>query len=179
MVTEAAALLPAVARMADLITGALDAGGRLITFGNGGSAADAQHFAAELVGRFEDTRRPLPALALSTDPSVLTSIGNDFSFDDLFARQVEAHVRPGDVVVGITTSGRSENVVRGLRTARRLGAFAVALTGAEGGPAAEVAELAIRVPSQRTGRIQEAHILVIHLICERIDAWVRREGRRP
>lgn len=177
VVAEAAALLPAVERMAELITGALDRGGRLITFGNGGSAADAQHFAAELVGRYSDTRRPLPALALSTDPSVVTSIGNDFSFDDLFARQVEAHARPGDVVVGITTSGRSENVVRGLRAARRQGAVAVAMTGADGGPAAEAAELTIRVPSQRTARVQETHILLIHLICERIDAWVRREER--
>lgn len=177
VVTETAALLPAVERMAELITGALERGGRLITFGNGGSAADAQHFAGELVGRYDDTRRPLPALALSTDSSVMTSIGNDFSFDDLFARQIEAHARPGDVVVGITTSGRSENVVRGLRAARRKGAVAVALTGAEGGPAAEAAELAIRVPSPRTARVQETHILLIHLICRRIDSWARAAGR--
>jgi D-sedoheptulose 7-phosphate isomerase len=176
VVAAAAVLLPSVDELAELIIAAVKGDGRLITFGNGGSAADAQHFAGELVGRYRSTRRPLPAIALSTDPSVLTSIGNDFGFDDLFARQVEAHARPGDVVVGITTSGRSENVVRGLRAARRQGATAVALTGAGGGPAAEAADLAIRVPSVNTARVQETCVLFIHLICERIDAWVRREG---
>lgn len=176
VVAAAAALLPSIDELAGLIIGAFQRGGRLITFGNGGSAADAQHFAGELVGRYRSTRRPLPALALNTDPSVVTSIANDFGFDDLFARQVEAHARPGDVVVGITTSGRSENVVRGLRAARRQGAAAVALTGADGGPAAEAAELAIRVPSLDTARIQETCVLLIHLVCDRIDAWVRREG---
>lgn len=176
MVAAAAALLPAVEKLAGLITGALEGGGRLITFGNGGSAADAQHFAGELMGRYDDTRRPLPALALSSDPSVVTCIGNDFGFDDVFARQVEAHARPGDVVVGITTSGRSENVVRGLWAAQRQGATAVALTGAEGGPAAEAAELAIRVPSRKVARVQETHILFIHLICARIDVWARGGG---
>lgn len=176
VVAAAAALLPAVEDLAHRITHALERGGRLITFGNGGSAADAQHFAAELVGRYGATRRPLPALALSSDPSMLTGIANDFGFEELFERQVEAHVRPGDVVVGITTSGRSVNVVRGLRAARRRGATTVALTGAHGGPAAAAAGLAISIPSTRSPRVQEVHALFIHLVCEQIDAWARGEG---
>ena len=141
-------------------------------FGNGGSAADAQHFAGELLGRFRATRRPLPAMALTTDPSVVTCIANDFAYEDLFARQVEALAGPDDVVLGITTSGRSQNVVRGLRAARERGALAVAWTGADAGPAGEAAELVLAVPSTTTARIQEMHTLAMHTICVAIDAWV-------
>jgi D-sedoheptulose 7-phosphate isomerase len=173
---EAAAMLPAAAELADRICDALERGGKLITFGNGGSAAEAQHFAGELLGRFRETRRPLPAIALSTDPSVVTCIANDFSYDDLFARQVEALAADRDVVVGISTSGRSENVVRGLRAARQAGATAVAWTGADPGPAGEAADVVLAVPSSTTARIQEMHTLLMHTICVAIDAWVARSS---
>ena len=169
---DAARLLPDAQLLADRLCDALGRGGKLLTFGNGGSAADAQHFAGELLGRFRDTRRPLPAIALSTDPSVVTCIANDFSYDDLFARQVVALAAPGDVVIGITTSGRSLNVVNGLRAAREAGALAVAWTGADPGPAGEAAEVVLAVPSTTTARIQEVHTLLMHTICVAIDAWV-------
>ena len=172
----AADLLPLAAELADRICASLGTGGTVIAFGNGGSAAEAQHFAGELLGRFRDTRRPLRAVALSTDPSVVTCIANDFGYDDLFARQVEALARPGDVVVGITTSGRSENVVRGLRAAREVGATAVAWTGMDPGPAGAAADLVVAVPSTTTARVQEVHTLLMHAICVAIDAWVADSG---
>jgi D-sedoheptulose 7-phosphate isomerase len=164
-------LLPEVDRVAGAIIGAYESGGQVIAFGNGGSAADAQHLAAELVGRYQRERRPLPASSLATDPSVVTCIANDYSFDDLFARQVEGLARPGDVVVGVTTSGSSENVVRGLAAARALGATTVLLTGGHGRPAAEHADHALVVPSETTARIQEMHVLLLHLIVDQVDAW--------
>jgi D-sedoheptulose 7-phosphate isomerase len=169
---DAATLLPEAQRLADRLCEALGGGGKLLTFGNGGSAADAQHFAGELLGRFRDTRRPLPAIALSTDPSVVTCIANDFSYEDLFARQVTALASAGDVVVGITTSGRSPNVVNGLRAAREAGALSVAWTGADPGPAGAAAEIVLAVPSTTTARVQEVHTLLMHTICVAIDAWV-------
>jgi D-sedoheptulose 7-phosphate isomerase len=169
---DAASLLPDAQLLADRLCEALGRGGKLLTFGNGGSAADAQHFAGELLGRFRDTRRPLPAIALSTDPSVVTCIANDFSYDDLFARQVSALATPDDVVLGISTSGRSPNVVNGLRAAREVGALAVAWTGTDPGPAGEAAEIVLAVPSRTTARIQEVHTLLMHTICVAIDAWV-------
>jgi D-sedoheptulose 7-phosphate isomerase len=171
---DAASLLPDAQLLADRLCEALGRGGKLLTFGNGGSAADAQHFAGELLGRFRDTRRPLPAIALSTDPSVVTCIANDFSYDDLFARQVSALATSDDVVVGISTSGRSPNVVNGLRAARDAGALAVAWTGADPGPAGEAAEMVLAVPSTTTARIQEVHTLLMHTICVAVDAWVAR-----
>jgi D-sedoheptulose 7-phosphate isomerase len=176
VITDAASLLPAVATLAARITASLERGGTVLTFGNGGSAAEAQHFAGELLGRFRATRRPLRAIALSTDPSVLTCIANDFSYDDLFARQLEAMAGPDDVAVGISTSGRSENVVRGLRAARERGAVAVAWTGADPGPAGEAADIVIAAPSTTTARIQEVHTLVMHTICVAIDAWDAARG---
>lgn len=174
VVRASADLVPAAAQLADHICASLGRGGTLITFGNGGSAADAQHFAGELLGRFRDTRRPLRAVALSTDPSVVTCIANDFGYDDLFARQVSALATAGDVVIGITTSGRSENVIRGLRAAREVGATAVAWTGRDPGPAGDDADVVIAVPSSTTARIQEVHTLLMHAICVAIDAWVAR-----
>ena len=168
---DARALLPTVAALAARITDALAADGAVIAFGNGGSAAEAQHLAGELLGRFRATRRPLAAMALSTDPSVVTCIANDFGFDDLFARQLEALARPGDVAMGITTIGRSENVVRGLRAARARDALAVAWTGADPGPAGAEAEIVLAAPSSTTARIQEVHTLAMHAICVAIDAW--------
>jgi D-sedoheptulose 7-phosphate isomerase len=163
-------LLPEVERVAARICDALAGGGTLLVFGNGGSAADAQHFAAELLGRFGAERRPLPAVALTTDSSTLTAIGNDYAFDEVFERQAAALARPGDVAVGITTSGRSPNVVRGLAAAGERGATTVALVGG-GADASDLAEHVLAVPSQTTARVQEMHGLMIHLICERIDEW--------
>ncbi len=177
VVTDAAALIPRAAELADRLCSALERGGKLIAFGNGGSAADAQHFAGELLGRFRASRRALPAVALTTDPSVVTCIANDFSYADLFARQVSALATPDDVVIGITTSGRSENVVRGLRAAREVGALAVAWTGADPGPAGAAADLVVAAPSTTTARIQEVHTLLMHTICVAIDAWAAAEPR--
>jgi D-sedoheptulose 7-phosphate isomerase len=151
------------------IAGVLRGGGRLFSFGNGGSAADAQHLAAELVGRFRRERPGLAALALTTDPSTMTALGNDYGFERVFARQLEAHGRPGDVAFGITTSGRSPNVVEALRLARGRGLLTVALTGRGGGAAKEHADLLLDVPHDDTQRIQEVHGLVVHILCEVIE----------
>ena len=168
---QVAALLPKVDGIARLLIDTFGSGGRVYAFGNGGSAADAQHFAGELVGRYLRERRPLDASALSVDPSVVTCIGNDYSFDEVFARQVHAHAHPGDVVIGFTTSGRSANVVHGLAAAREVGATTVLFTGGEGGQAAEYADHALVVPSTTTARIQEMHILLAHLLVEQVDDW--------
>jgi D-sedoheptulose 7-phosphate isomerase len=171
------ALLPTLAEITERLCAAFEAGGRLYTFGNGGSAADAQHLAAELIGRYKRDRRPLPAVALTVDPSVVTCIANDYAYEDVFARQVEALGRPGDVVAGFTTSGTSENVVRGLAAARRAGATTVLFGGgtAGGGPAAEHADLALVVPSATTARVQEMHVLLLHALSESVDAWAAGE----
>jgi D-sedoheptulose 7-phosphate isomerase len=172
------ALLPTVAEVTSRLCAAFEAGGRLYTFGNGGSAADAQHLAAELIGRYKRDRRPLPAVALSVDPSVVTCIANDYAYEDVFARQLEALARPGDVVAGFTTSGRSENVVRGLAAARRAGATTVLFGGgtAGGGPAAQHADVALVVPSGTTARVQEMHLLLLHALSEGVDAWAAGEA---
>jgi D-sedoheptulose 7-phosphate isomerase len=178
-VTEAIdALLPALAHVTERLCDAFEAGGRLYTFGNGGSAADAQHLAAELIGRYKRERRPLPAVALSVDPSVVTCIANDYAYEDVFARQVEALAKPGDVVAGFTTSGKSPNVVRGLAAARRAGAMTVLFGGGSegGGPAAAQADVALIVPSATTARVQEMHLLLLHLLSEGVDAWAAGEG---
>ena len=169
-VASRAQLLPGIAELAAQVMAALGAGGKLLVFGNGGSAADAQHFAAELVGRFSRARRGLPAVALTTDSSVLTAIANDFSYDDVFARQVEALCGSRDIAIGISTSGTAESVARGLAAARRRGARTWALTGAAGGRVAEAAEFELRVPSAVTARVQEMHILIIHAVSELVDA---------
>lgn len=159
----------ALEEAAGRIVAALRGGGKLLALGNGGSAADAQHLVAELVGRYRAERRPLPALALTTDPSVVTAIANDYGFDDLFSRQVRAHARPGDVVLALSTSGNSENVRRALEAAAASGAATVALLGGSGGRLRGVADVEILVPSDVTARIQEAHITLLHVLCELID----------
>lgn len=169
-------LLPLAAEVGALLVATYERGGRLFTCGNGGSAADAQHLVAELVGRYSRDRRPLAASALSVDPSVVTCIGNDYSFDDVFARQVRAHVGAGDVLVAFTTSGRSANVVRALAAARERGATTVVFTGGDGGPAAEHADRALVVPSTKTARIQEMHVLLLHLVIEHVDGWAAQDG---
>lgn len=162
-------LAPEVERAADFMLDALRSGGKLLTCGNGGSAADAQHFAAELTGRYRRERRPLPAIALTTDSSALTCIGNDYAFADVFARQVEALAGERDVVVGITTSGNSENVVRALSAAKERGARTVALCGERGGRVEAFADVTLKAPSTLTAHVQEMHILLIHVLCETID----------
>jgi len=155
-----------VARASLEIVKALRGGGKVMFCGNGGSAADAQHLAAEFTGRYLKERRALPALALHANTSALTAIGNDYGFDLVFARQIEALGKEGDVVVGISTSGNSPNVLRALETAKEKSIYTVALTGASGGKMKDVADCAIRIPSEETPRIQECHILTGHIICE-------------
>jgi D-sedoheptulose 7-phosphate isomerase len=158
-----------VSEVAETCSDALRAGRKLLLFGNGGSAADAQHLAAEFVNRFAIDRPALPAIALTTDTSVLTSIGNDEHFNRIFARQIEALGRPGDVAVGISTSGRSRNVLEALRAAADLGLLTVGFTGGGGGSMRSVCRHLIRVPSDETPRIQEIHILVGHIVCQLVD----------
>jgi D-sedoheptulose 7-phosphate isomerase len=157
-----------VVAAAEAITKALKQGGAVLVFGNGGSAADAQHFAAELLGRFEKERKAYPAVALTTDTSALTAIGNDYGFDRVFARQLEALGRKGDVAIGITTSGNSPNVLRALEAGNARGLTTVALTGG-GGAAGALATHHIAVNETRTARIQEVHATVLHVICELVE----------
>ncbi len=151
---------------------AIKDGNKILLFGNGGSAADAQHIAAEIVGRYKKERKGLPAIALTTDTSILTAVGNDYGFDNVFERQVEALCTPGDVAIGISTSGNSENVLRAIKKAHDLGATTVAFTGRNGGKLAEVAHYSFIVPSYETPRIQECHITLGHVLCEIIDELV-------
>jgi D-sedoheptulose 7-phosphate isomerase len=162
-------LLGQIARLADTTAAALIAGGKVWLFGNGGSAADAQHIAAELVGRFRDERRALAAEALTVNSSVLTAIANDYGFEEVFARQLEAHARSGDVAIGISTSGTSRNVLRGLETAQKLGLHTAALTGGTGGELPGAAIECVIVPATQTARIQECHIVVGHMLCELVE----------
>lgn len=165
---------PVLAGIAAAWTKCLRAGGKVVLFGNGGSAADAQHIAAELEGRYERERRPYPALALTTNTSAITAIGNDYSYAEVFERLVRAHVRRGDVAVGLSTSGNSPNVVAALKAARKLGAVTVAFTGARGGRIAKLAALVFRAPSDRTARIQECHITAGHVLCEAVERALPR-----
>jgi D-sedoheptulose 7-phosphate isomerase len=177
LASATAELLPTLTALADAMCDALDAGGHVYTFGNGGSAADAQHLAAELVGRYRRNRRPLPAIALSVDPSVMTCIANDFTYEDVFARQVEALVGPRDVVVAFSTSGQSPNVLAGLNVARQRRAITALFTGATGMSAARHVDYALVVPSDVTARIQEMHLLLLHLLSDRVDGWAAGEKR--
>jgi phosphoheptose isomerase len=160
----------AVVRAAETIRASYAAGGKVLAFGNGGSAADAQHLAAELVGRFERNRVALPAMALSSDPSVVTSVANDEGFDRVFARQIEALGRPGDVAFGISTSGESANVVEAMRAASARGLRTIALTGRGGGSLGAAVEVHINVPNDAAARVQEVHITLIHAICRIVEA---------
>jgi D-sedoheptulose 7-phosphate isomerase len=158
-----------IAAVIEAVVMALARGRTILFFGNGGSAADSQHLAAELVGRFTLERRALPAMALTTDTSILTSIGNDYGFDRIFIRQVQALGRPGDVAIGLSTSGNSPNVLLAMDAAREQGMITVALTGQSGGRLAERVHFCLRVPSSDTARIQESHITIGHLICQGVD----------
>lgn len=165
-----AKLLDLIAATGGELVRALRAGHKILLFGNGGSAADAQHIAAEFVGRFQRERDPLPALALTVNTSALTAIANDYEYENVFARQVLALGSRGDVAVGISTSGKSPNVLKGLSAAKTCGLTTVGLTGKKGGPMAESTQYCLCVPSEVTARIQEAHILIAHILCEIVDA---------
>jgi D-sedoheptulose 7-phosphate isomerase len=158
-----------IAQIAARLIEALRAGHKIFVCGNGGSAADAEHLAAELVGRFLVERKAYPAMALTTNTSLLTALGNDYGYDSVFVRQVEAFVEPGDVVIGITTSGNSPNVLRALERARDRGAVTIGLTGESGGKLKALADLCLCVASRHTPRIQEAHTLVIHSVCALVE----------
>jgi D-sedoheptulose 7-phosphate isomerase len=161
---------PQVVMIAEVLSHCLRSGGKLMFCGNGGSAADSQHIAAELTGRFVNERAPLAGLALSTDSSALTCIGNDYAFADIFERQVRALGRPGDCLIGISTSGNSENVIRAVCSAKSMGITTVGLLGRDGGKLAALCHHQVTVPSTTTARIQEAHIFVGHLWCSMIEA---------
>jgi D-sedoheptulose 7-phosphate isomerase len=152
-----------------LISTCLQTGGKVLFFGNGGSAADAQHLAAEFVGRFVRERRGLAAIALTTDSSILTAVGNDYGFDQIFARQIQALARPGDIAVAISTSGNSPNVLEGVRAARKANGKTIGLSGKDGGALAKEVDLAITIAAPNTARIQECQIAIGHLLCELID----------
>jgi D-sedoheptulose 7-phosphate isomerase len=164
--------LPAIATAAEALITAYLTGHKAFFFGNGGSAADAQHLAAEFVGRYLRERRPLPSLALHANSSAVTAIANDYGYDQVFARQLEALAVPGDVAVAISTSGNSPSVIEGARCARRIGLFTIALTGASGGCLRDVVDTLIAVPCEETPRIQECHILVGHALCNAVERAV-------
>jgi D-sedoheptulose 7-phosphate isomerase len=153
----------------EVITSALKSGNKILIFGNGGSAADAQHLAAEFINRFVIERPPLPAIALTTDSSVLTSIGNDYDFSEIFSKQIRAIGQAGDIAWGISTSGNSSNVLKALEVAKKMGLVTVAFTGKDGGSIAKIADFSINVSSSVTARIQETHITAGHAICELVD----------
>ena len=155
-----------------LISHAFEAGNKLFFFGNGGSAADAQHLAAEFVNRYIMDRPPLPAIALTTDTSILTSVSNDMAFNQIFAKQLRALGKEGDVAIGISTSGNSSNVVKAFEVAKEMGMKTVALTGNDGGMLAKIADISLTVPSTSTPRIQEAHILIGHILCEMAEHYL-------
>ena len=179
MLAESAAVVSACARdrafagqVSALAAAVIDAyrrGNKVLVFGNGGSAADAQHLAAELVGRFRRERRAFNALALTVNTSTLTAVGNDYGMEEIFARQVDAHAAPGDVVIGISTSGNAPDVLRGITAARDRGCRTVAMTGRSGGALRGITDLAVFVPSDETPRIQEAHVAVIHTVCALVE----------
>jgi D-sedoheptulose 7-phosphate isomerase len=161
--------LPKLLEVINLISHTFEAGNKVFFFGNGGSAADAQHIAAEFVNRYIMDRPPLPAIALTTDTSILTSIANDMAFSEIFSRQIKALGKEGDVAVGISTSGNSHNVIKAFEVAKEMGMKSVALTGNEGGVLTKIADISLTVSSTSTPRVQETHILVGHLLCEMVE----------
>lgn len=169
-------LLPQIVQCADMMIAALQAGNKILIMGNGGSAADAQHFAAELVGRFRRERQGLAAISLSTDSSAITAIGNDFGFEQIFSRQVEALALPGDIVFGISTSGQSKNVITAIEKAGAIGCKTIGLLGKDGGALASAVSCGMTVSGDETSYIQEAHIMIIHMLCELIEAKMSKNG---
>jgi D-sedoheptulose 7-phosphate isomerase len=162
-------ILTGIEKVINLIATVLSNQGKIMVFGNGGSAADAQHFAGEIVGRYKKERKAYPAISLSTDTSVITSVANDYSFDSIFSRQIEALGKKGDIAFGISTSGNSKNVIEGIKKAKELDINTVCLLGRDGGKLKDLTNLSIIVPSDNTPSVQEAHILIIHIICEEVE----------
>ncbi len=162
-------LLPQIEKAALQLIACVQAGKKILFFGNGGSASDSQHIAAEFVGRYEKERRALAAIALTTDTSILTAVGNDYGFDKIFSRQVEALGQKGDIAFALSTSGNSKNAILGLQKAKELGMYTIGLMGRDGGAMKSAVDLAIVIPSEKTSRIQESHIMIGHILCERID----------
>ena len=161
--------LSRIVRVVEAVTGALKAGNKILLFGNGGSAADAQHVAGEFVNRFIIERPPLPAISLSTDTSIITSIGNDYDFSEIFSKQIRAIGQTGDVAWGISTSGKSPNIIKALETAKKMGLVTIGFTGRDGGDIARMVDYSLNVSSNSTPRVQEVHITVAHVICEMVD----------
>jgi len=161
--------LDKIVQVVDAVTAALKAGQKILLFGNGGSAADAQHIAGEFVNRFLIERPPLPAIALTTDTSVITSIGNDYDFSDIFSKQIRAIGQPGDIAWGISTSGVSSNVVKAFEAAKKIGMITIGLTGRDGGEIAKIVDYSLNVSAGNTPRVQETHIAASHVICELVD----------
>lgn len=165
-------LIPDIHQAAKMVLDCLKKGNKIILFGNGGSAGDAQHIAAELTGRFKTERKSLPGLAITTDTSALTAIANDYGYHEIFARQISGLARANDTLIGITTSGNSPNVVAGLKTGKELGCTTIGLTGEQSGKIAPLCDVIINVPSRDTARIQEMHILIGHIICQVVDQGI-------
>ncbi|MDP1657779.1 MAG: SIS domain-containing protein [Methylotenera sp.] len=170
MFAQLQSIFPQVKIVANELRATIERGGKILVMGNGGSAADSQHIAAEIVGRYKKERRGLPAIALTTDTSILTSVGNDFGYDYIFSRQIEALCRPEDLVIGITTSGNSKNIVNAIIEANSIGATTVGLTGGTGGKLLELCKFNLVMPSNDTPRIQEAHIFIGHSLCGLLEA---------
>lgn len=162
-------LAPGIEKAAEILINCMQSGKKILFFGNGGSASDSQHLAAEFVGRYEKERRGYPAIALTTDTSILTALGNDYSYDIVFSRQIEALGQKGDVAFGISTSGNSKNVILAIQKAKSMGLYTIVLSGRSGGELKSLADLSLIVPSQKTARIQECHIMIGHILCERVD----------
>lgn len=165
-------LEPQVNTLIDMVKDCLASGNKVLFFGNGGSASDAQHLAAEFVVRYFKQRAPLAAIALTTDTSIITAHGNDYSFDTIFDRQIQALAKAGDVAIGLSTSGNSGNVINGLNTAKQAGCITIAFTGADGGELRDIADNCICIPSAETARVQEGHIIIGHWLCEALDEHV-------
>jgi D-sedoheptulose 7-phosphate isomerase len=174
----AASALPTISVAADAIGKSLGAGGKVLAFGNGGSASDAQHLVAELVGRFEGERRALAAIGLTADSNVVTAISNDYGYDQVFVRQIEGLGRPGDVAFGISTSGRSPNVIAALAAAKSRGLITIALTGRDGGPMGTDADIHLHVAEEATPRVQEVHRTILHAMCSLIDRELHLEKKK-
>jgi D-sedoheptulose 7-phosphate isomerase len=163
-------LIPQISQVAEELKACIERGGKILLMGNGGSAADSQHIAAEIVGRFKKERRGLAAIALTTDTSIITSVANDYGYEYIFTRQIEALCRPEDVVIGITTSGNSKNVIAAIEEANKIGATTIGLTGGSGGRMNELCKFNLIMPSNETARIQEAHIFIGHSLCDILES---------
>jgi len=169
IIKESKKLSEVVLQVVDVIVSSIKKGNKIILFGNGGSAADAQHMASEFIGKFLNERESFPAIALTSDSAIITSLGNDYGFEKIFQRQCESLVNSGDVIIAISTSGKSENVLRGIKTAKKKGAIIIGLTGIDGGAVKDFSDYLINVPSNETPRIQEGHRTIIHVICEAVE----------